>query len=103
MISLEQVELVRSLFDKMSRREIAKMTGISRGTIQRIAAGKTTGYFGGRVITTQPKFKLPKVTCDINKLEYVRCPTCGGKVQAGIPCYACDLRKYLNDKHSRNY
>ncbi len=68
---------------KFSQRKVAKMLGISRGTVGAIARGtrKLTRYLSAqedaKVVSPQGP---PR-----------RCPLCGAKTK--MPCLACQLRK----------
>lgn len=108
MYSAEKVEEVRRLLaeGKLSRREIAKLTGMGRMTIIRIGKGYTPGKKYVEQRKKQEKLaaaekQLPVV---INEetiphrnrclaVKYVRCPGCGGKVQEQVPCMLCAERK----------
>jgi len=72
---------------KFSQRKIAKMVGVSRGTVSAIALGKRklTRYLsaqeGNKVVSPQGP---PR-----------RCPGCGAKTK--MPCLACQLREKKED------
>lgn len=82
MLSAAQVEEVRRLLAEggRSQREIAKLTGVSRGTIGAIASGKRRD----RDPAQEENFSL-------RHGPLVRCPECGGKVYS--PCVLCRIRK----------
>ena len=76
---------------KYSQRQIAKMMGVSRGTVNAIARGKR-------------QFTPKKAELDENKIplprgEPCRCPLCGAMVR--MPCLACTLRR-IAKKRKRN-
>jgi transcriptional regulator with XRE-family HTH domain len=81
MISQEQVQAVRKLLadGRYSQRDVAKLTGVSRGTIGAIASGQRVDR------VRQPRERLEEPLGPI-----VRCPTCGGRVHA--PCVLCRVR-----------
>ena len=85
MIALEMVEEIRRLLeaDQLSQRQIADRVGVSRGTVNAIAAGR--GSHGDRV----PRPSGPPR----------RCPGCGGLVQ--MPCVACGVRAILRRQRER--
>ena len=68
---------------KFSQRKIAKMTGVSRGTVNAIAQGKKklVGYIAAQ---ENQNFISPKG-------QPRRCSTCGAKTK--MPCLACHLRE----------
>ena len=70
--------------DKLSQRKIAKLTGISRGTVGAIARGRRPDY--------KPR---PKTDDEFDRPSGPpqRCGTCGGMVY--MPCRLCGLRKQL--------
>ena len=76
---------------KYSQRQIAKMTGVSRGTVNAIARGKRK--------FTQGKTKLKEKKKPLPRGEPRRCPLCGAMVR--MPCLACTLRR-IAKKRKRN-
>ena len=69
-----------------SERKIARMTGVSRGTVSAIALGRRPDYRAIRSKAAEqdaPPFSGPPQ----------RCPTCGGLVL--MPCAVCRTRKLL--------
>jgi hypothetical protein len=82
MIVPEMVVEVRRLLamGRMSQRQIARSTGISRATISAIASGKRPDY-QTRVRDDEPERPIGPP---------VRCPGCGGRVY--IPCRLCRIR-----------
>ena len=83
MLSSATVMEVHRLLGKgsLSQRDIARNLGISRGTVQAIAAGKRRE----RGPTREPAtFFSPTAVPK-------RCPTCGGLVQ--MPCLLCHVRR----------
>ena len=84
MLSNEQIKEVRQLLDagQHSRRQIAKMIGVSRIMIYRIERGKRR---------INPAVKNPAWDEDRHQRPFERCPVCGGKVQ--LPCIACIVRR----------
>ena len=79
MIQNHKIEYVQTLLRKnyLGYREIAKLVGVSRGTVGKIASGQLT------VSTSVYSLKQSK--------DFERCPECGGRVL--MPCRACDLKK----------
>jgi len=84
MLSDERIKEVMRLLDagKHSQRKIAKITGISRIVIHRIASGKRK---------LRPVTKNATWDEDRYKRPFERCPICGGRVQ--LPCIACVVRR----------
>ncbi len=80
MLTSRQIaEVHRLLADgQWSQRDVARMVGISRGSVQLIAAGRRKD-FGSDAEDDSDEPGLA-----------VRCPTCGGKVYA--PCRLCRIR-----------
>ena len=72
----------------MSQRKIAKMTGLSRGTISMIANGTRT---------IQVKTIDPNMPPEQENGPMVRCPGCGGMVQ--MPCLLCHLKRLAAEKN----
>ena len=76
-------EVRRLLFEeKMSRRKIARKTGISRGTIGLIASGKRPDYDRLRAARRDDPLEPNGPPA--------RCPQCGGMVY--LPCRLCHAR-----------
>jgi len=68
---------------KYSQRKIARMTGVSRGTVGAIAGGKRPDY-EARARERQSELEQPTGPPR-------RCPGCGGLVY--MPCRLCRVRK----------
>jgi len=83
--AVDQVE--RLLDDGLSQRAIARMTGVSRGSVHRIKTGKRV--IRGR--SNGDELEAPSGPVD-------RCPGCGGLVQQ--PCVACRTRETPVDRLS---
>ena len=80
MLTSRQIaEVHRLLADgQWSQRDVARMVGISRGSVQLIASGRRKDFGSdAEDESEEPGFA-------------VRCPTCGGKVYA--PCRLCRIR-----------
>jgi hypothetical protein len=78
MIPAATVERIKRLHAaKVSVREIQRMTGVSRNTIDKILSGK----YDSSPISLHAKVMSGK---------FGRCPTCGGLVK--LPCYSCWLK-----------
>lgn len=84
MIELERVEEVRRLLAEgaLSYRAIARITGISRGTIGAIASGKRPDLR-----------KRSEEKDEVLEGPLERCPACGGYVY--MPCRLCRVRSML--------
>jgi transcriptional regulator with XRE-family HTH domain len=80
MITTTRVAEVRRLLaeEKLSQRKIAKLLGMSRGTVNTIAAGKW-----------RDRERCDEVMDVMGPPE--RCPSCGGMVY--MPCRLCEVRK----------
>lgn len=81
MLLLEKVLEVKELLDKgtLSRRAIARLTGVSRGSVNAIANGER-GLVGA-----EPCEEVERST------TAERCPGCGGMVF--MPCVLCEARQ----------
>lgn len=66
---------------RMSQRQIAKHTGVSRGTVQAVANGQRTEY--------SHSTSKSAVTWVVPSGQPERCPQCGGRVR--MPCLACQI------------
>jgi hypothetical protein len=83
MVSADVISEVRRLLagGALSQRAISRQLGIPRGTVGAVAAGRRPDL-------------LPRRGDELDEFAprgpYVRCPTCGGKVQ--MPCVACRAR-----------
>jgi hypothetical protein len=91
MLPDERIKEVMRLLEtgKHSQRQIAKLTGVSRIVIYRIASGKR---------------KLRPVTENVwdenrHRRPFERCPVCGGLVQ--LPCLGCILKRLGKGKTFR--
>lgn len=67
-----------------SQRQIAKLVGVSRGTVQSIASGRR-GLHG-----LEPADESPQLSAFVGPAE--RCPSCGAKVYK--PCLLCRTREF---------
>ncbi len=88
MIALEKVLEVRRLLDEggLSRRAIAKQTGVSRGTVNAIANGER-GLFGAEPRKSDDGYR-PPACASVAK----RCPGCGAMVFP--PCVLCQTLRH---------
>jgi len=89
MIDAEIIEQVERLLvlGRHSYRAIARMAGVSRGTVGAVAAGKRS---------SDDQWK--RTPMEIEPMGPTRrCPTCGGKVQ--MPCRLCQTRELLRGGH----
>ena len=66
----------------LSQRKIAKLLGVSRGTVQAVANGKRTEH------DDKPSSKFWTIPTG----QPQRCPLCGGRVR--MPCLACQLYEF---------
>ena len=84
MIATEIVTKVRRLLadGQLSQRSIARLTGVSRGSVGTIASGKRPDYRA----PGQPEDDLLEEPAGPPE----RCPGCGGKVY--MPCRLCHMR-----------
>ncbi len=85
-------EVERLLLErKLTHRQIAELTGLSRGQVGRIYRGKL------------PKRRLPPPSAPADPLgpqsPPERCPTCGAMVY--MPCVACRVRAILARRRRR--
>jgi hypothetical protein len=91
MIQPAMVSQVRRLLGQgdLSQRKVAKMTGVSRGTISRIASGK------------RPDYRLPpdEEESDAASGPPERCGGCGGMVT--MPCRLCRVRERMGRTRRR--
>lgn len=86
MIAPALVEEVKRLLaeGKWSGRKIARMVGVSRGSVASIAHGRRPDYEALRREREEPDEPLGPLG---------RCPRCGGMVH--MPCRLCSLRKRM--------
>jgi hypothetical protein len=86
MIAPPVIQEVRRLLteDKHSQREIARMTGVSRGTVTAVANGRRRDYVPPTREDDFPPMLGPRR----------RCPTCGAVVYT--PCRLCLLRERIS-------
>jgi len=91
MLAPHLVEEVRRLLEagKLSRRKIARLTGVSRGTVGLIAADKRRDP----VHEARPW----DVELDQPLEPPERCPSCGGWVY--MPCRLCRMRRFLEKRN----
>jgi len=92
MLPDKRIKEVMWLLDagKHSQRQIAKITGISRVVIHRIASGKRK---------LRPTVKNATWDEDRYKRPFERCPICGNRVQ--LPCIACIVKRLDKEKTHR--
>src|SRR4051812_48146504 len=91
MIAPTKVHEVQSLVAQggHSRREISRMTGVSRAIVGQIADGRRPDY---RERARQ------RADFDAPPGPVKRCHTCGSKVH--VPCWACHVRSVMKQSHS---
>jgi transcriptional regulator with XRE-family HTH domain len=70
---------------KLSQRKIARITGVSRGTVGAIASGKRREH---EARARHPELELEEPTGPPQ-----RCPGCGGLVY--LPCRLCHVRRLV--------
>lgn len=83
MLSPSVVSEVRRLLalGELSQRKIARLTGVSRSVVRRIATGKR-----------KDRSAKPKEAWEIAGTGKIgKCPTCGARVK--LPCVACLIRE----------
>jgi hypothetical protein len=83
MLPLEKIIEVQRMLDAgdLSHRAIAKLAGVSRGTVDHLSAGRRG--LVGRLESEETEAARPTT----------RCPTCGGRVFE--PCVYCRTIAYL--------
>jgi hypothetical protein len=92
MLKLYQIATVRRLLAaKLSRRAVYRLTGVSRGSIGRIAAGGCSDRDAPTVAPT-PAFPFAQSG------PVQRCSACGQRVHA--PCLICRARDWIRRKAS---
>ena len=77
-------EIRRLLAAGKPQREIARLTGVGRGTVGAIASGKRPDY-------------TPRESQNNTTVPPYRCLTCGARVNID-PCPACEARRYIARK-----
>ena len=84
MLAQETVDRIERLLaeGELSQRKIAKLVGVSRGTVGGIASGNRPDY---ERLKQERADKLPQPKGPLR-----RCSTCGARVQ--LPCMACHIR-----------
>ena len=87
MIAPSVVQEVKRLLaeGKYSQRKIARITGVSRGTVGAIASGKRRDY--------KARARDPELELEEPAGPPQRCPGCGGLVH--MPCRLCHVRKLV--------
>lgn len=85
MIDPRKIQRIRSLLaeNKYSQRAIAKMLGVSRGTVNIVASGKKR--------VRKPRLLRSGENFDYPDGEPERCSECGAMTQ--MPCLACRIRE----------
>ncbi len=85
MIAGTVVDLVRQLLadGTLSQRKIAKLTGVSRGSVAAIASGRRPDYAE----------RVPSIEEEEPTGPPERCPVCGGMVF--MPCKLCQTRQAM--------
>jgi len=93
MIANETIDRIQKLLGKsaFSQRKIARLVGVSRGTVSSVADGR--------------RKKLPQDYCDdeltgfpLPHGEFTRCSQCGGMVQ--MPCLFCQIQEWLKSEET---
>ena len=90
MIAPSVVRQIRRLLaeGRYSQRKIARMTGVSRGTVGAIAGGRRPDY---EAMAQARQSELERPTGPLR-----RCPGCGGLVS--MPCRLCRVRKLVAER-----
>ncbi len=93
MLHDELVQKVKELLNKgeYSQRAIAKLTGVSRVVVHRIATGKRNE----RKVKTREEWEV-----NWTGKPYRRCPVCG--ILTRLPCLACIIRRMATKNPSEN-
>jgi transcriptional regulator with XRE-family HTH domain len=91
MIQHETVNEIRRLLAEtsLSKRKIARLSGVSRGTVLEIASGRRPDY---DALLAGEDWEEPTGPA-------VRCPGCGGLVC--MPCQLCRMRKLIANRGRR--
>ena len=92
MLDPEKVAAVKRLVAEGGRpqRKIARMVGVSRGSVQAIATGRRPDYETHRLAEK----RLQEAAEVLGTSPPERCPDCGG--MACMPCRACHLKATHN-------
>ncbi len=90
MIAAEAVAEIRRLLseDRLSQREIARQTGVCRGSVGAIASGRRPDYES----QPEPADDGPEEPAG----PPARCPGCGAKVY--MPCVLCHMRTEMGKR-----
>jgi hypothetical protein len=93
-INPARVQLVEQLLSekKFSQRVIARLAGVSRGSVGAIAAGRRPDYGNDNPAPDNDHWAPSG--------PIVRCPRCGGRVFA--PCRLCHVRERVEDRPRRS-
>ncbi len=88
-VTPNKAEAVRQLLDDQDKsdRTIAKLIGVSRGTVASIRAGKWRPH-----VPKKPEVRDPPC----RKGRIGRCPVCHARVY--LPCRACAVREFMRVK-----
>lgn len=77
------VRVLETLADGCSRRSTARLCGVSRGIVDKVARGDRT-VLGDTLGISRP---FEGFSYHVNEILYSRCPGCGGTVL--LPCQYC--------------
>jgi hypothetical protein len=91
-----------------SIRSISREMEIPRSAVTRIVRG-THKYFErfrldllelkNDLGESNPSLRYAETDEEIvRRIRYIRCPKCGARVQAQIPCFACALKDHIDQK-----
>lgn len=97
------LEVQKLLANGEGLRETARTTGVSRSIVQRIQRGEHAYCKEPPQVEKQEGLPRPihpdslKTDCRFAQIaiQYIRCPGCGGMVQAQVPCMKCSLEQEL--------
>ncbi len=91
MLKPETIKKIRVLLSekRYSQRTVAKIVGVSRGTVSAVALGKRKIY-----LRKSPDWAPPILS---PKGRPQRCALCGALVQ--MPCLACQLRNMTENRN----
>lgn len=99
--------------NKESTRELSVRTGVPRSIIVRLRRHKQKKHKSNRReerydrsvvvhdVEELSPIELPKVIVDKNQ-KYILCKSCGGFVQAEVPCYKCALVRRINEQAKKH-
>jgi hypothetical protein len=99
MIADNVVQQIRQLLaqGELSQRKIARVVGVSRGTVSAIALGRRPDYPSGGAPYRRDPAQAETLLWGPGPMQ--RCPGCGGMVY--MPCLACRIRAMKDEARRR--